>query len=378
MNKRLSSRRPRRAEILDAVIAAGLAVAAIITTVQEDRGPWLTLAGIAMTGPLLIRRTRPVAAAVVMALVMVAQALITQPPEQVWLLIAVIIASYSLGAFESSLRLALLGLVALATAVSVGIARDDTDSLSNILPTLLIFIVAPWGAGRALHQRDRDARQLSAQVGALETERDVLAREAVVAERARIARELHDVVAHSLSVIAIQADAAEGALAKDLTRAREPLAAVKLTAREALKEMRHLLGLLRDDAGDTSLEPQPGLQSLDALVEQVRSAGLSVDLSVVGPERALSPGADLSAYRLVQEALTNTLKHANASRATVEIRHTEAAVELTVTDDGSGTGSGDGTGHGLVGMQERVALYGGSLAVGPIPGGFRVKASLPR
>jgi signal transduction histidine kinase len=319
---------------------------------------------------------------VVIASVMTLQASVAEPPEQVWLLITVIIASYSLGAFQRSLRLSLLGLLALVIAVSVGIAQDTSDTLDNIPPTVLIFLVAPWGAGRALRQRDREAKDLTAQVGALEHEREVLAREAVLAERARIARELHDVVAHSLSVIAIQADAAEGALDKDPDRAREPLAAVKHTAREALTEMRHLLGLLRDDTGEgLCLEPQPGLGALGALVEQVRAAGLAVDLTVTGDAQPLPAGTDLSAYRLVQEALTNTLKHAGATRASVAVRHTEQRVELTVLDDGTAdvAAPSDGGGHGLIGMQERVALYGGTLQVGPTPGGgYHVLASLPR
>lgn len=188
-------------------------------------------------------------------------------------------------------------------------------------------------------------------------------------------------MAHSLSVIAIQADAAEGALSKDPARATEPLAAVKKTAREALNEMRHLLGLLRDETGELSLEPQPGLQALPALVDQVRAAGVAVELDVSGPVRRLSPGADLSAYRVVQEALTNVLKHARATTVHVEVKHAEAAVELVVTDDGSpsqSAGSDGSGGHGLIGMQERVTLYGGTFEAGHAERGFRVRATLPR
>ncbi len=375
-------RHSRTAVVLDVVIAAGLTIWAVAAMVIADEGPGFVLAAFGMTAPLLVRRTQPLVMAGTISAVMTAQALVADPPEQVWLLITVIVGSYSLGAFQRSVRLSLLGLLAFAVAAGVGIARDTSDTLDNIPPTVLIFMVAPWGAGRALRQRDRVAKDLTAQVGVLEHERERLAQEAVVAERTRIARELHDVVAHSLSVIAIQADAAESALDKDPGRAREPLAAVKQTAREALTEMRHLLGLLRDhDGADLSLEPQPGLGLLNALVEQVRAAGLVVDLSVTGDVQPLPAGTDLSAYRLVQEALTNTLKHAGATRASVTVRHTRQGVELTVTDDGTGDAAAhpDGTGHGLVGMQERVALYGGTLVAGPAPaGGYQVLASLPR
>jgi signal transduction histidine kinase len=366
---------------LDVVVGLGLTLWAVTATVVADDGFGFVVAAFAMTAPLLVRRTHPLVTAGVIAAAMTLQGLVAEPPEQVWLLITVIIASYSLGAFQRSVLLSLLGVLAIAVAVSVGIARDTSDSLDNIPPTVLIFIVAPWGAGRALRHSDREARDLTAQVGALEHERELVAREAVVAERARIARELHDVVAHSLSVIAIQADAAEGALSKDPDRAREPLAAVKHTAREALTEMRHLLGLLRDGGGDgLSLEPQPGLASLDALVEQVRAAGLAVDLTVTGDAQPLPAGTDLSAFRLVQEALTNTLKHAGATRASVTVRHTDQRVELAVLDDGTAADSPTGgNGHGLIGMKERVTLYGGTLQVGPtLGGGYQVLASLPR
>lgn len=371
----------RLVQVLDLAIAVGLTAWAVADLVGGDAGAWMVAAGAAMTAPLAVRRRRPVIMAAVMAATMSAQALITDPPEQVWLLIAVIIASYSVGAFERSVPRSLLGLAALAVAVSIGIVQDSSDAVSNIVPTLLIFMAAPWGAGRALHQRERHAQDLTAQVGVLEHERELLAREAVVAERCRIARELHDVVAHSLSVIAIQADAAEGALDREPDRAREPLAAVKHTAREALSEMRHLLGLLRDEADSPALEPQPGLNSLDRLVDQVRAAGLVVDLDVAGEDRTLAPGTDLSAYRLVQEALTNTLKHAGATRVSITVRYSAAGVDLEVADDGAGdvTAQADGTGHGLIGMQERVALYGGSLHVGPVAsGGYLLRASLPR
>lgn len=371
----------RPVQVLDLALAVGMTGWAVADLVVGDAGAWMVVAGAAMTAPLAVRRRRAVVMAAVMAVTMTAQALVTDPPEQVWLLIAVIIASYSVGAFERSVLVSLLGLAALAVAVSIGIAQDASDDLSNIVPTLVIFMAAPWGAGRVLHQRERHAQDLTAQVGVLEHERELLAREAVVAERTRIARELHDVVAHSLSVIAIQADAAEGALDREPDRAREPLAAVKHTAREALSEMRHLLGLLRDETDSPDLEPQPGLNSLDRLVDQVRAAGLVVDLDVAGEDRTLSPGTDLSAYRLVQEALTNTLKHAGATRVSITVRYSGTGVDLEVADDGTGeaTAQPDGTGHGLIGMQERVALYGGSLQVGPVAsGGYRLRASLPR
>jgi signal transduction histidine kinase len=219
-------------------------------------------------------------------------------------------------------------------------------------------------------------RERRAQIA--ERERDLVAREAVVEERARIARELHDVIAHHVSMIVLQAGAERRVLDGANTSTREVLETVERTGRSALTEMRRLLGMLRGDASDP-LTPQPGLTDVPTLVGQLREAGLPVELHVEGELLELPVGIELSAYRIVQEALTNALKHAGEASATVNIRHGLDSLELEIVDDGAGTpalvASG---GHGLVGMRERVALYGGRLDAGRRPGGgFAVRVLLP-
>jgi len=198
----------------------------------------------------------------------------------------------------------------------------------------------------------------------------------VAAERARIARELHDVVAHSVSIIAVQAGAAESLVERDPARAREHLGAVRRTAREALTEMRRLLDVLRED--EPAYAPQPTLATLAALVEETRRAGVPVELVREGSDDPLPPGVDLAAYRIVQEALTNVRRHAGSAPTRVRIRHAAGAVEVEVVNGpATSPGEGPGGGRGLLGMRERVRLYGGSLDAGPEDGGFAVRARLP-
>jgi signal transduction histidine kinase len=211
-----------------------------------------------------------------------------------------------------------------------------------------------------------------------ERERDVAAREAVVEERARIARELHDVVAHHVSMIVLQAGAERHSLSDQQEPTREVLGTIERTGRGALTEMRRLLKMLRDEESDP-LAPQPRLGDLPLLVSQVRDAGLPVELEIDGDPRELPVGLELSAYRIVQEALTNALKHAGDAAATVRVRYRDDAIELEVVDDGGGRISPEsGGGHGLVGMRERVSLYGGQFeARRRAEGGYLVRALLP-
>jgi signal transduction histidine kinase len=210
---------------------------------------------------------------------------------------------------------------------------------------------------------------------ALERANRELAEAAVAIERGRIARELHDVVAHNVSMMVVQAGAAERVLAGEQPHVRDALAAISDTGRQTVDEMRTLLGVLRASA---PLAPQPGLADLEELVDGVREAGLPVTLRIEGSPRPLPQAADLSAYRIVQEALTNALKHAGPARADVVVRFEAGAVTLEVRDTGMGAGQGGGTGHGLVGMRERVAMFGGELDASPAPeGGFAVRARLP-
>ncbi len=227
--------------------------------------------------------------------------------------------------------------------------------------------------------------QLRSRVASLEQQAVRLAREqtdrteqAVEQEQARIARELHDIVAHNISVIVALAGAARRVADAELEHARQALSSIELTGREALTEMRRLLGVLRTDRGDAERAPQPGLDRLPFLLAQVEQAGLPVQLTIHGTPRPLPAGIELSAYRIVQEALTNTLKHAGMTRATVALSYHNGYLELQVRDDGHCTTAHLVPGQGLVGMQQRAALLGGELAVGPGPeGGFQVLAKLP-
>jgi signal transduction histidine kinase len=222
--------------------------------------------------------------------------------------------------------------------------------------------------------RSLRAELSESRLAVLERERESVLRD----ERARIARELHDVIAHSVSVIIVQAGAAEPLVVEDPGQAREALRSIRSTASDALGEMRRLLGILREHGDELGLAPQPSVASLDSLLEQAGAAGLTVALQVEGERRPLAPGVDLAAYRIVQEALTNTRKHAKAARAEVTVRYAPSSIEVEVVDDGATAAVGNETGHGLIGMRERVALYGGVLDAGPCPGGgFAVRAVLP-
>ena len=212
-----------------------------------------------------------------------------------------------------------------------------------------------------------------------EQERELrqVAEQAAAEERARIARELHDVVAHSVSVMVVQASGVRRLLKEEQHRERDALVSVEQIGRQALTEMRRMLGVMRTEGELPLLTPQPGLQHLERLVAPVEEAGLPVTLRIEGRRPELSPGIDLSAYRIVQEGLTNALKHSRGGHAEVVVRYDANSVQLEITDDGVGA-NGDGPGHGLVGMRERVALYGGKLAAGPRDGGgFVLRAELP-
>ena len=336
--------------------------------------------------PLLWRRRRP---ALVFVVVIVAVALQSQVEAgagavdrtdqgsmQGWL--AALIAFYSVAAYATPRRAAVLGAaVGLGwIAVDVGRLASGGIRLSDTVPAWFL-LAAAWGLGYALRERGMQVSALVARAAREERERDLRAREAVAEERARIARELHDVVAHSLSVVVVQAQAASRVLEGEQASARESLAAIDATGRQALGEMRRLVGLLRED-DEPTLAPQPGIAQLDTLLDQVREAGLPVDLVIEGPPRPLPPGVDLSVYRIVQEALTNALKHAGPARARVTLRFAERGVELEIADDGRGPTGESGDGHGLAGMTERVALFGGELDTGSSNGrGFRVRARLP-
>jgi signal transduction histidine kinase len=265
----------------------------------------------------------------------------------------------------------------------LGVIFTDQVRLVEVAPQVAL-VGAVWVVGTGARTKRAYAMALEERSALLERERRQEGRRAVAEERSRIARELHDVVAHHVSVMVVQAGAARRVLDRPDV-AREALVSVETTGSQVLGEMRNLLGVLRtDDKALGALEPQPGLAQLQALLASLGGVGLPVELRVEGEARSLAPGVDLSAYRIVQEALTNTLKHAGASQALVVLRYLGSGLEIQITDDGRGVadhravGDGSTVAHGLVGMRERVAMFGGELRTGPRPGGgFSVTASFP-
>ena len=270
--------------------------------------------------------------------------------------------------------------VALTVAGELLLVATTTE-FRNADEILFDVIVWPsiWLAGWTIRIGERRARELGRRAERLEREREARARAAVLDERARIARELHDVVAHGMSLMVVQAGAARSLLNGTADpRVDDHLRSVEASGRQSLSEMRRLLTVLRDD-DELALEPLPGMEQLDALVSATREAGIDVDVEIEGKPEPLPPGVDLTAYRIVQEALTNTIKHAGPARAQVALRYRSDELELEILDDGRGNNTGvDGAGHGLIGMRERAALYGGELQAGPREGGgYGVRVRLP-
>jgi signal transduction histidine kinase len=283
--------------------------------------------------------------------------------------LVVVLAVYTAAAHTSGRRAAVGGV--LTAAVGLVAMVTDPESVNVAAVVFYAFLFgAPWVAGRVVRRRRVNEARLEREKEAAET--------AIVEERARIARELHDVVAHAISVIVLQARGGRRLLDWEPDETRNALDAIESTGQQALVEMRRLLGLLRADDEELALGPQPSLTRLDSLVAEVEKAGLPVELTIEGDPTELPAGVDLSAYRIVQEALTNALKHAGPARARVLVRYGEEGLELRIADDGTGSGNGAGSGHGLVGIKERVAVLGGDLDAGPASsGGYEVRVLLP-
>ncbi len=364
---------PRAADAALALLLAGLVQWEILT--KDVTGPkWLLVAtGLAVTVPLAWRRVAPLPALMFVMAAAAAAGLaaadsdeVAQAPQLPFL--AEILAVYSVAA-HAERGTALIGLLVSWAALVAGEPGD-------------FVVMGPawagiWLAGRLVRAREQDARRLRELAQALERERVEEARLAVAEERTRIARELHDVIAHTMSTIVLEAGAERVNLDEGQASARQALHSIERTGREALAEMRRLVGVLRTEEDEPELFPQPSLTHLDLLIEQLDRAGLAVELRVVGKAVQLAPGLDISAYRIVQEALTNVLKHGGDARATVVVTYGDRTLEIEVADDGRG-GTPNGGGHGIVGMRERVALFGGSLeAAGRDCGGFVVRARLP-
>ena len=330
---------------------------------------------------LLWRRRAPLVMLFIAVAVLGIQANFFDPPNQPPLstFIILLVVFYSAAAYGDGRRAVIGAAVAfMMEIVIIDIPRFLAgENPGDIIPAWVIYVIF-WFVGRTIRQRQLQAVELEDRATRLEIEREEHARAAVAEERSRISRELHDVVAHSVSVIVVQAQAAQRLLEGEQREARQALGSIETTGRQALTEMRRLLGILRRTEAELVLAPQPSLSQLDALIEQLRASGLPVELRIEGEAKPLPPGVDLSAYRIVQEALTNSLKHAGPSHAQVVIHYRANELALEITDDGTGNGEGGGAGQGLIGMRERVTLYGGVFQSGRREsGGYSVRARLP-
>jgi signal transduction histidine kinase len=324
-----------------------------------------------MTVALAWRRRQPLVVVIVVMGAFATQSVILDPtptPDQE--LIPALIAVYSVAAHGKE-WIAFLGGGFSLVAGLIWLGLDDF-----LLPTVMFG--GAWLAGRLVQKRQLYAQAFEERARVLEREQDANARVAAAEERVRLARELHDVVGHSVSVMVVQAGAERLALGDERPTTRDALLAIERTGRDALAEMSRLLGILRKQGEGLALAPRPSLAQVEALIQTVRDAGVPVELSVEGNRIPLSPGVDVSAYRILQEALTNVVKHAGPARASVIVRYGSRTIDVEVTDDGRGPSNGDGLGYGLAGMRERVELHGGSLeAREGDEGGFSVKARLP-
>jgi signal transduction histidine kinase len=371
--------------VRDRVAAALLFVAAQIEVINIGAGgeplPLLMLAAAGYTLPFAIRRTRPLlAVTIVIASVVGESALLTDATRYFVPFLSAMLFSYGAGAYLDG-RMAYVGLAIMGSGVMTVTMLSPSEVTGDyIFPTALAAIT--WLAGRAVRTRTRLTEELHEAALREQEARELDAARAAADERRRIAREMHDVVAHSVSVMVVQAGGARRILERDPERAIAAAAQIERTGREALAEMRRLLGVLhRDDDEHDARAPQPTMAGVGALVERAREAGLPVELHVEGERRSLPAGLDLAAFRVVQEGLTNALKYAGHAPTDVHVRWGARELELEILDRGPGPArdrlGGDG-GHGLVGMRERVKLYGGELEAGRRRGGgFRIHAKLP-
>jgi signal transduction histidine kinase len=339
----------------------------------EDDRYYLAPIALGMSALLLLRVRLPLPTLLfeLVALQLAVALSTAENNDPMGVILPVLVAVYSVGAHTRGRALALGSLVVLGGIVLAMIADGSSLNVSGFL-FFGFFLGGPFLAGIAIRiRREREH--------GLARERDERARAAVAEERARVARELHDIVAHAISVVVLQARGGRRSIDSDPEETRKALDAIEATASQALGEMRRLLGMLKGDDEALGLAPQPSLAAIGSLVDQVRRAGLPTEVHVEGVARELPAGVDLSAYRIVQEALTNALKHAGpGASARVVVRYGEDELQLEVADDGTGPVGSNGAGHGLAGMRERVTVFGGSLESGPgAEGGFAVRAQLP-
>jgi len=377
-------RNPRVQGTGDALLAVVLAVSSVVPVLGGDpswgrpKALGVVLA-LLSTVPVAWRARRPLTAA---AIVLGANAacIYAAAPHQAAFqpFVALTLTAYSVGSRAEGRRALWVPPVLVVASVPVFVAaRMHGQNSGNIVPSF-VWLLAAWATGRTVRSWRHKNLALERANRELAEQRELQAQAAVTVERGRIARELHDVVAHNVSMIVVQAGAAARVLRGEQPDVRNALDVIASTGRETVDEMRTLLGVLRSDDGPAALKPQPGLADLEQLVSGIREAGLPVTLRIEGSPRPLPPALDLSAFRIVQEALTNTLKHAGPASARVTVRYEDSEVTLEITDTGRGPHGGHGTGHGLVGMRERAAMLGGKLETARGDGcGFTVRARLP-
>jgi signal transduction histidine kinase len=370
------------------IAAAAFTVEVLLTAMGPPTlliGGWPTtvLWSLAGTFPLLLRRISPWTAVLLTIAALLGAAADERQPVTV--VVSVLLLTYSVAAHFALPRAALAAGLLWAPVIGFnllgpGDMRAEDMSVGYVIFLNGLIAMVCFFVGRTVHARRTSTRALEERARTAEANQRALAEQAVGDERRRIARELHDVVAHHVSVMGVLATGARRVLARDPGSADEALATIEDTSRTTLREMRRLLDVLRTDAEPAAdLAPQPGLAGIELLVEQVREAGLPVALRVDGSPGPLDPGVALTIYRIVQEALTNALKHAGSATAQVRLSFGVYWLIVEIFDTGRGPAPGsDHIGHGLVGMRERVALYGGTLRTGPRPGGgFRVYAKIP-
>ena len=338
------------------------------------------------TGAIALRRRAPLLTVCVIVAAVAGPELVTRLTITLWgSFVPLLIAVYSVARYARG-RVALAGAAVAALGLLVVMLRVPVIGTVANIPFNFVPCTGAFIAGRVLRRRHDRHMTVSERARELEAGREETIRAAIADERNRIARELHDIVAHCVSVMVVQAGAAEDLLDRNPPQARPPLRAVQETGRQAVAELGRMLGLLRGEQGSLALRPQPGTAQLRELAEHMSETGLPVAFQVEGTPRPLAPGVELTIYRVAQEALTNALKHAGPAQAQLVLRYGEDTVDLEVLDDGrgpgldvaAGSGPDSGAGHGLIGMRERALLYGGSLVAGPGPdGGFAVRMVLP-
>ncbi len=358
-----------------AVAGIGVFESFLGTEVQE---PWIVgPTMLAVAGALVLRRVQPYVTLFVALMGLAIADRFTVNGSAASTLGAV--AAFASAGLELRMPRLLYGPLVLgifAAVMMVGISDRPSEPIDVIAVTIMYG--GSLAAGVMFRQRMDRVAELAAHAARLEQERETKAREAVDAERARIARELHDIVSHSISVIVVQTQAVRRMLGAEHRQQSDDLRAVETVGRQAMAEMRRMLGVLRAGPGRIELEPQPGLGQLPRLLEQTRAAGLPVDLAVEGQETPLPPGVDLAAYRIIQEALTNVMKHAGPATAVVTVGYRDRELDIRIEDDGQRPIQIAPGGNGLVGMRERVAVYGGRLDFGAVSErSFQVSAHLP-